>query len=263
MAFQRCIDWTEFVCNTKKIVEHAPIDGNYFDTSYDEALRSVREEMERDAVKARPEKNGPVGYLAGEGALALEKDGMRGEILTRMALTFDKVLEILEEWSACRTWIITLPIDEKMDEAKSRKLLQFVKSQVSSGGKVVTAWPPVNEKNASRWNGLIDLWKSLDETLSRIDDRHQIFVTAGSTLVHGKLVIEAGSPESCCQYYCARVGAGVPKSVYEAIRRKVPEALLPVFPDMRFGTSRTMSYAGEGMYGRADQKVPAKRARHF
>ncbi|EYC28162.1 hypothetical protein Y032_0008g363 [Ancylostoma ceylanicum] len=71
-----------------------------------------------------------------------------------------------------------------MDEAKSRKLLQFVKSQVSSGGKVVTAWPPVNEKNASRWKGLIDLWKSLDETLSRIDDRHQIFVTAGSTLVH-------------------------------------------------------------------------------
>ncbi|EYC36974.1 hypothetical protein Y032_0839g2621 [Ancylostoma ceylanicum] len=193
--------------------------------------------------------------------MALEKDGMRGEILTRMALTFDKVLEILEEWSAFRTWIITWPIDEKMDGAKSRKLLQLVKTQVSSGGKVVTAWPPINEKNASRWKGLIDLWRSLDETLSRIDDGHQIFITAGSSLLQGRVLIEAGSPESCCQYFCARIGAGVPKSAYEAIRKKVSGALLPVFPDMRFGTSRTMSSGGEGMYGRADQTVPAKRAR--
>lgn len=100
---------------------------------------------------------------------------MRGEILTKMVTTFDKLIVVLEEWSAFKTWIIMWPIDDRMDQQKFRRLLQLVKTLVDSEGKVVTAWPPVNEKNSVKWNGIAELWSSLDDALARIDNGSQIF----------------------------------------------------------------------------------------
>ncbi|EYC16536.1 hypothetical protein Y032_0033g2708 [Ancylostoma ceylanicum] len=51
MAYQKCIDWTDFIANTRNIVKHAPVDGHYFDSSYDEALKMVRTELEEESAR--------------------------------------------------------------------------------------------------------------------------------------------------------------------------------------------------------------------
>ncbi|KAK6017150.1 hypothetical protein OSTOST_17362 [Ostertagia ostertagi] len=177
--------------NTEKIDKHTAIKGYYFDASYNEALKAVRQELKDDAVRSRPQKEGLVGFIAGEGALALEKDGQRGEVVIKVATTFDRVLDILEDWSAFRAWVVMWPIDSKMDEVRLKRLLKMVKAQVNSGGKIVSVWPPVNEKNMAMWLQIQELWSALDSTLMRINDDNQIFVTSSSKVIEGKLYIEA------------------------------------------------------------------------
>nr|CDJ93652.1 unnamed protein product [Haemonchus contortus] len=185
----------DFIMNTERITQHSAIQGHCVETSYEEALRAVRQELKEDVIKGRPRKEGYVGFIAGEGALALEKDGRRGEIVIKMAMTFDRVLEILEKWSTFRTWVIMWPIDPKMDEEKLEKLLKLVRSQANSAGKIVTIWPPVNERNMVKWRAVQELWSALDTTLQKIDDGNQFFATAGSKVMDGKLYTEAGAPE--------------------------------------------------------------------
>ncbi|EYC04425.1 hypothetical protein Y032_0088g2197 [Ancylostoma ceylanicum] len=151
MAYQKCINWTDFIANTKKIVKHAPVEGYYFESSYNEALRMIRNDLEEESVRRRPQKSGPVGFVASEGALALESDGQRGDILVKMATTFDRVLEVLEEWSTFRSWVIVWPIDPRMNEERSKKLLKLAKTHLESGGEIVTVWPLVNEKKEAKW----------------------------------------------------------------------------------------------------------------
>ncbi|EYB86338.1 hypothetical protein Y032_0281g1262 [Ancylostoma ceylanicum] len=233
MAYQKCIDWTDFIANTKKIVKHAPVEGHYFDSSYDEALRMVRNELDEEAARNRPQKTGPVGFMAGEGALALERDGQRGDILVKMATTFDRVLEVLEEWSTFRSWVIVWPIDSRMNEERSKKLLKLAKTHLESGGKIVTVWPPVNEKNETKWRAVAELWNTLDDALLKIDVGNNVFTTSSVKIIEGKIFIEAGSPEGSGQFFTNHVGAGVPKYVYEAARKKAVGALLPKLPDSR------------------------------
>ncbi|VDO62575.1 unnamed protein product [Heligmosomoides polygyrus] len=190
MAYDKCIDWTEFITNTQKIRQHGSIQGHHFESSYDEALRAVRDEVMRFAVD--PRKRVP------------------GDVLTKM-VSFDRMLELLEEWSLLRTWVIVWPLDLKMDEDKTKRLLKLVRSHLQSGGKLVTVWPPINEKNAPKWKELMDLWSALDSALERIDDGNQVFKTANSITVEGRLYIEAGSPEGSGQFFTSHVGAGVPK----------------------------------------------------
>ncbi|EYC32035.1 hypothetical protein Y032_0003g1364 [Ancylostoma ceylanicum] len=260
MAYQKCIDWTDFIANTKKIVKHAPVEGHYFDSSYDEALRMVRNELDDEAARNRPQKTGPVGFIAGEGALALERDGQRGDILVKMATTFDRVLEVLEEWSTFRSWVIVWPIDSRMNEERSKKLLKLAKTHLESGGKIVTVWPPVNEKNEMKWRAVAELWNTLDDALLKIDVGNNVFTTSSVKIIEGKIFIEAGSPEGSGQFFTSHVSAGVPKYVYEAARKKAVGALLPKLPDSRYLTSRAMSSPGEGMLGKGGQTgLPAKR----
>ncbi|KAK5964977.1 hypothetical protein GCK32_007223 [Trichostrongylus colubriformis] len=67
---------TENEALMEEVMEEQPEGtGYYFDKSYDEALRALRREVKEDAVRSRPQKDGPIGFVAGEGAPALEKDG--------------------------------------------------------------------------------------------------------------------------------------------------------------------------------------------
>ena len=83
-------------------MQHSPIEGNYFESSHDDAPQAVRKELQREEDQGKREKSGPVGYIAGEGSIGLEKDGMRGEILTKMVTIFGRMLFVLEEWSSFR-----------------------------------------------------------------------------------------------------------------------------------------------------------------
>ncbi|KIH66496.1 hypothetical protein ANCDUO_03173 [Ancylostoma duodenale] len=106
MAYKKCIDWTDFLCNTKAITQHVAIDCHYFDSSYDEALKALRVELEEESERSRPKKTGPMSHAAGARAMLLEKDGQRGAIVTKVVASFDKLLQILEEWTrpACGSW---------------------------------------------------------------------------------------------------------------------------------------------------------------
>ncbi|KAK6038125.1 hypothetical protein COOONC_24370 [Cooperia oncophora] len=98
--------------NTEIIKQHSSIGGHYFDQSYDEALKAARQELLEDIIPAGLEKKDwwgslPVKYLAfGKG---------RPERIYRYkkATTFDRLLEVLDKWTAYRSWVITWPIDPK------------------------------------------------------------------------------------------------------------------------------------------------------
>ena len=92
--------------------------------------------MRREEDRSKRKKSGLVGYIAREGSIGLEKDGIRGEILTKMVTSSDSVLFVLEQWSSFRAWVITWPMDDKIDEKKLKKLPQLVKSQVDSGARL-------------------------------------------------------------------------------------------------------------------------------
>ncbi|KIH65637.1 hypothetical protein ANCDUO_04041 [Ancylostoma duodenale] len=77
-AYHRCIDWTDFIWNSHKINQHTAIEGRYFEGSYNQALQAIRGELEEESASNRPRKSGPIGFIAGECAAALERDGMKG-----------------------------------------------------------------------------------------------------------------------------------------------------------------------------------------
>ncbi|VDP02199.1 unnamed protein product [Heligmosomoides polygyrus] len=132
--------------------------------------------------------------MAGRGVSALESDGQRGDILRKMVTSFDRMLELLEEWSAFRTWVTVWSLDSKMDEDKMKRPIKLTRSHLQGDGKLVTVWPPINGRNAPKWK-LMELWSALDSALERIDDSNQVFMTASSITVDGRLYIEAGSPK--------------------------------------------------------------------
>lgn len=66
------------------------------------------------------------------------------------------------------------------------------------------------------------LWSALAGAIVKIDDGNQVLLIAGSILKEGKLYIEAGSPEGSGQYLSRYVGAGLPKYMFEATRKKAP-----------------------------------------
>nr|CDJ85444.1 unnamed protein product [Haemonchus contortus] len=92
-----CIDWTDFICNTKCIAEQVAIENQHAHLFYNEALQKVREAIEEQSLRDRPEKIGPVLYAAFEGASPTERDWIRGGIVTKAVLNFRRPVEALEE----------------------------------------------------------------------------------------------------------------------------------------------------------------------
>ncbi|VDP51838.1 unnamed protein product, partial [Heligmosomoides polygyrus] len=82
LAYQKCMDWTEFVMITDGIRRHEKIDDYRFEETYDDALKKLKLELEEQERKQRPQKEGPTAFAASENALLLERDGSRRGILT-------------------------------------------------------------------------------------------------------------------------------------------------------------------------------------
>lgn len=247
-AYSKCIEWTDFICNTGKIAEHTSIENYEVHRSYNEALRKVKEEIEDQDKMDKPKKTGPVGFAAFEGANPMERDGLRGEVATRVVTDFNRLAEILEEWRSFRLWVIVWPLDSVFKDDVPGKLIGAAKTFLEEGGKIATAWPPITFKNQGKWLGMVDVWKSFDEALQKLDKRNHVFTTASNCRIEGKLFIEVGAPEGAAQFYHSYVGTALPKYVYEAVRNKAVGARLPLMVNERL-TSRAMSSRGEGMSG--------------
>ncbi|XGW05285.1 hypothetical protein V3C99_016006 [Haemonchus contortus] len=243
-AYGRCIDWTDFICNTKCIAEHTAIENQHVHRSYNEALQKVREEIEEQSLRDRPKKTGPVLYAAFEGARPMERDGIRGGIVTKVVLNFKRLVEVLEEWKSSKSWVIVWPQEADFAECTTASLISVAKSYLEEGGSIATAWPPINSKNQAKWINLSGLWRSLDEALMKLDNCNHVFCTASNRFIDGKLYLEVGAPEGSAQFYNNYVGTALPKHVYEAVKTRAVGAGLPSFERP---TSRTMSSRGEGM----------------
>ena len=74
VAYQRCIAWTEFIASTSGIQKHQRVEGTAFVGMYDEALRDLKQDLDREDRRSRPQKEGPVGYATIESGRILEKD---------------------------------------------------------------------------------------------------------------------------------------------------------------------------------------------
>uniref|UniRef100_A0A7I5E5B3 RNA-directed DNA polymerase n=1 Tax=Haemonchus contortus TaxID=6289 RepID=A0A7I5E5B3_HAECO len=242
-AYARCIDWTDFICNTKEIADHSIIENQDVRHVYTEALRKLREDIEERSVKEEQPKKGPVLYVSFEGANPMERDGVRGGIVTKVVQGFDHLVRILQDWNSARTWVIVWPQDSNLKKSTVDDLIRVIKDFMESGGVVISAWPPITSRNHNKWFSMMDMWKHLDEALRKLDDK-QAFCTASSKIFDGKLFIEAGAPEGSAQFYSNYVGTSLPKQVYEAVRYRVERAKLP---KIERPTSRAMSSRGEGM----------------
>ncbi|CAJ0600562.1 unnamed protein product [Cylicocyclus nassatus] len=56
LAYDTCIDWTDFLCNTDAITKHARIEGHSIGRSHNEALQAFRREIEGQSMKELPTK---------------------------------------------------------------------------------------------------------------------------------------------------------------------------------------------------------------
>ncbi|VDL80562.1 unnamed protein product [Nippostrongylus brasiliensis] len=106
LAYEKCLDWTEFVCVTEGIRKHEKIDAYGFERTYDAALKKLKKELAAEEKAKRPIKEGPTAFAAPASAALLEKDGPGRGISTRVATSFTKLREILGEWKANPIWVI-------------------------------------------------------------------------------------------------------------------------------------------------------------
>ncbi|EYC23517.1 hypothetical protein Y032_0015g2695 [Ancylostoma ceylanicum] len=54
LAYERCIDWTEFMASTPALQKHPWIEETAFLGMYDEALRELKQEMDQEDRRNRP-----------------------------------------------------------------------------------------------------------------------------------------------------------------------------------------------------------------
>ncbi|VDO68661.1 unnamed protein product [Heligmosomoides polygyrus] len=106
VAYELCTDWTEFICTNNRISKHPPIDDmcvlDFFQVAFEELKRDLKEESR----KARPQKQGPVGFAAPETAALIEKDGPRSGLITKVVVSYANLRDTLTEWKIIGTWLI-------------------------------------------------------------------------------------------------------------------------------------------------------------
>ncbi|EYC27464.1 hypothetical protein Y032_0009g745 [Ancylostoma ceylanicum] len=103
VAYDRCLDWTEFICVTEGIKKHEKIDAYGFEKTYDSALKKLKSELQTEEKERRPIKEGPTAFAAPASAALLEKDGPRRGISTKVTTTFKQLRELSTSGSLTRS----------------------------------------------------------------------------------------------------------------------------------------------------------------
>nr|CDJ98287.1 gag, pol and env protein precursor [Haemonchus contortus] len=260
LAYEKCMDWTEFVCVTEGIKRHERIEDYGFEKTYDAALKKVKKEIEEEERAKRPIKEGSTAFAAPAAAALLEKDGPKRGISTRVAPTFLQLKEILNEWSAHAIWVIVWPLEQKFKEDEVTEVVRACERHFENGGRIVSAWPPVVAKNSEVWKKMINIWKLLDATLERRAGSGQFFRTANSKIEEGKIFCELGAPESCLSFYGTDCTVGCAKVVYETIKRRTTNSVvLPELKRMEPQLLRTAASERGGMWAERSWVRPTKR----
>uniref|UniRef100_A0A7I4Z234 RNA-directed DNA polymerase n=1 Tax=Haemonchus contortus TaxID=6289 RepID=A0A7I4Z234_HAECO len=79
LAYDKCMDWTEFVRVTEGIKQHEKIEDYGFEKTYDATLKKVKKEIEEEERGKRPIKEGSTAFAAPASAALLEKGGPKRE----------------------------------------------------------------------------------------------------------------------------------------------------------------------------------------
>ncbi|VDL70759.1 unnamed protein product [Nippostrongylus brasiliensis] len=246
-AYSSCTDWTDFICSTEFITRHAAVDSFAVQGPYERALKKAKEENTELSRKNRPTKSDPVGFAAPDCARMLQQDGEKIGIVARVTVTFRQLSELVVEWKSFGTWIIVWPLDAHAEQADIETVALAICQHMQSGGKIVTALPPLSAHNRTKWVVISKLWRTLDETLLASAGVGQMAATASNKIEGNRVFLEEGTPESAGQYYHPYVGAAAAKYLYEVIRRRAPRMSLP---DLRRSRSlRSATSRRRGMWG--------------
>ncbi|VDK52496.1 unnamed protein product, partial [Cylicostephanus goldi] len=204
VAYENCFEWTEFVCMTSGIRKHEKINDFGFETIYDAALKKMKTDLQNEERDRRVIKDGPVAFAAPPYASLLEKDGPGIGILTKVVRSFRHLSDIIGEWKGNKIWIIVWPLDKAPTESDLCSIVKSCYDQFQSGGRVITAWPPLVENNEVIWKNMVEMWTVLDETLAKQGGPKQCITTANSKIKSGKVLCEKGTPEDCLYFYKGR-----------------------------------------------------------
>lgn len=259
LAYEKCLEWTEFICVTEEIKKHEKIDDFGFEATYDAALKGLKKELEEEEKAKRAIREGPTAFAAPPCAALLEKDGPQRGVATRVAGNFKQLRDILDEWRAYSIWVIVWPMDLKFSESNICDVVKVCDRHFEGGGRIVTAWPPVVEKSIGAWKKMSEIWQMLDETVAKRAGAGQYFRTASSKIENGRVFCEVGAPESALAFYGTDSTVGCAKILYEYIRKRTLD-LLPL-PELKktFQLPRTAAPEGGGMWCDRPRGRPVKR----
>ncbi|VDO25396.1 unnamed protein product, partial [Heligmosomoides polygyrus] len=200
LAYEVCTDWTVFLCTSKEVATHAPIDGNCITDFYRAAFEQFRKDLKEESRAARRIKQGPVGFAAPETALLLERDGPRGGIITKVVITYTGLKETLANWKTFAIWVIVWPLENRGQEDIMKEIVDLARSHLDDGGRIVTAWPPVTAPKETKWKSMRKIWKTLDDVIAGYGTEDQVALTASNFVSDNKIFLEAGTPEAAAQF---------------------------------------------------------------
>ena len=175
---------------------------------YDEALKTFKSKMALTEKSQRPQKQGPVAFLAPKCAAALERDGLQNGLQTKVVTHFSQFKDVLISMKNFRLWVIVWPKDIRMEDEAITETVMICKKYLEEGGKILSVWPPVISKEVHIWKSMVELWSLLDKCLSKFAGPEQLFKTASARIEEGKVILEAGAPESSFQFYGTYCGVG-------------------------------------------------------
>ncbi|EYC44211.1 hypothetical protein Y032_0468g2007 [Ancylostoma ceylanicum] len=193
LAYDRCRDWTAFICSTAGVNKHVNVDGYDVTPLLDHAVKVVRMEMLEGEKQNRPEKTGGTGYASPVYGRILEKDGRRGSLETQIVTTFRHVRDVLDGWQHMRNWVIVWPVELNVTGELVKEIIDRCKKHFEEGGVIVTAWTPVMRSNVEMWKNTMGLWLTIDGILAKLARASQFYTTSRTRMENGRLFTEVSN----------------------------------------------------------------------